>query len=51
MKKTDDTFRYDRDCIIVFEGFEGEEGAESVVQGDFSGGIEEDVLEGPELCW
>lgn len=48
--KTDDTFRYDRDCIVIFEGLEGKEGPESVVKGDFSGGIEEDVLEGVELC-
>ena len=48
---TNDTFRYDRDRIVAFEGFKGKKGSESVVKGDFSRGIEEDVLEGLEVCW
>lgn len=49
--ETVDTFRYDRDCIVILEGFEGKESSKSVVKGDFIRSIEEGVPEGPEVCW
>ena len=49
MERIDETFRYYRHCIVAFERFKGKESTKSVVKGDFSGGIEEDLLEGGEL--